>query len=84
MAKKPYDETRVQAARTQVLEIGGAELLVEAGMVAAMFEMTTKLSDGSRKRPFPVALYVVASHALWLAQIVYDTVNAGLSLMQRN
>lgn len=43
-------------------------------MTAAMFEIVTKIVDGSRKRPYPEVIYMVAPYLLWIFQILYDVV----------
>lgn len=72
LAKKPYDGELVQIARMQVLRIGGPELVTEAGLTAAFFEVVAKFVDASRKRPFPSIMYTVMSYVLWLGQVLYD------------
>ncbi|KAL3936597.1 MAG: hypothetical protein SGARI_002486 [Bacillariaceae sp.] len=84
VAKKPYNEDLVQAARTQVLKVGGPELLMEAGMTAAFFEgIATKVVDGTRKEPMPEACYAMMSYMLWLVQVLYDAVNFFTSKLLR-
>ena len=81
MAQKPYNAERIQAARRELDAIGGADLVVEAAYLAAMFELVTKLVDGTRRRPFPTALYTIADILYWLAQVVHDMLFWLLKLM---